>query len=1722
MQVLSAGANLGANILLSMAVSGIASFFDDLIHAEERAIEKGKQAQANIQSVGDAYRTQTGAAGDLAARYDRLSDSMAKNGNAQPGTAEYEEFLQVSSQLAELYPELVAGYDSSGNAILNFGDSAKNASMKVAELAEQQRKLTHLEIDTSLDDLYEGITTSTKQSRKDLDDYREELESLKSITTADSFSEGNSVFQDGYASFSIDKDLDYAAEYMNSLTQAFENAGLNSGEHYEALWDTYGDTYDFNAFHLTPEQTSAVENELKTQLSGLSDKIQTSVAETNGEIYTEMLKQKQEYSSLSTAMFDWVTTSDDFNMLGDNSQELVRSALGKIDYSHMVLNGDGSSKSMEELKDSLMNDLVHAFSDPSLDAATQKAWQDLLSLDASSLSADEYQAKVDQFVQNIVGGDNEKQQEFKLKFGFAIETTDGTVIDSQDALLDEISQKTGIGTEELGALTGDELEVAYHLIAKSDNDFSGIDLSGFQEAIQAEMDKETHSLEALSGTYHTLSDEIQTVNSLIASQASGQSLSVDSYNALISQCSDYGNALEVVDGRMQLNAETLKKLRDEHVKEAIAANDAAKQMNMADYQKNSAEISRLSETMKVLEGTSSDASFGIEDQISALQKENDEIVNTCAQLDLMNDALLESTGSYQAWKDARNAPESGDMFDDALKAMDDILNVYDEDSDDFQKIGTAKYQAAVEFLVPEKVSEQGEAAIQNYMNDVQSYLTSDENGNQTGLNLKNFLEAAAAKDLMELDETGENYRLKGQMSMEEFADGMKLSLPLVQAIFGELGEYGQEFDWEPESSYVDHLLNEQEALGETESPAIKPKIDYTQWQSDRKALLMDLQKLKAEKVNIPVQLGSTPKISLPYITNSPSAPPKKKSKSAGSASALGTLGTKSGKTTLVGELGREIVVDSRTGKWRTVGDNGAEFVYLPAGAIVFNHAQSEALLERGWVNSRGTALAGGTLLPDRISISNARDNTEKARAARMEIASLTADSLAGNMTKAAAAAGEFNDAMNWAEVRLDRIDTLFGWLKKDIENTADNLSAAQTIGELNDAIRAGTDYARTLNEAAAGYMQYARSVGLPAEYADRIHRGAMDIQTINDETLKKQIDEYTKWYEKAVSCYDKVRSLNSEIKKLQLQKLDAVVDWADSRIDYQKALETRMQAYMDLTDAGGIDKSQSQYRYMIDRQATIRGKMETELSRLKEEFQSLMNQGVIQKYSEEWHTWMSDIYKLDAAIVDTDTAIEKLQKESRELDWEKFDRGIDVLSRMDEELSAVSGLYEDSMLFGEDGTMTASGLSAAAIYGQQAELAAVKANQYSEAMKKLRRELSNGSLSQKEYNEQVAEFAKLQQGAAKEVKEYRDRLVSLISEGIQKETEAYRKLNDTRKEALSTQKEADSYKKQVAEKSSAVSDLEAEYASLVGVSGRSAQARREHLLKEIDDAKTELIELQEDHAYEEQLKYLDRDSEAFETSQNAKAELLKTDLNAQNAAISELLSDAVTHSGEVLSDIRRMTANYGMELKDTLALPWQSASSAMKEYLVILNSMGIGIGNVSGSSAYRPDYNQSIGTSNYSNAPGAVNSFLEDEVWKSIQHALATGGRYASGSRHVPRGLHLTNESGLEAILTREGLLTPFVGTGTVFNAGATDVLYRFANAPERFLGRFFKPTNISAPVPGPAVNLHYVSLITVNGDVIEDTIPSLSQIVAGAVPAVKQDLKKELMLLGKTVNLYR
>jgi len=78
----------------------------------------------------------------------------------------------------------------------------------------------------------------------------------------------------------------------------------------------------------------------------------------------------------------------------------------------------------------------------------------------------------------------------------------------------------------------------------------------------------------------------------------------------------------------------------------------------------------------------------------------------------------------------------------------------------------------------------------------------------------------------------------------------------------------------------------------------------------------------------------------------------------GTAKVTGDWGVRDAGEAIVGELGQEIIV--RGSRFFTVGDNGAEFVNLQKGDIVFNHLQTQELLSKGNLVGRGKALASGT------------------------------------------------------------------------------------------------------------------------------------------------------------------------------------------------------------------------------------------------------------------------------------------------------------------------------------------------------------------------------------------------------------------------------------------------------------------------------------------------------------------------------------------------------------------------------------------------------------------------------------------------------------------------------------------------------------------------------------------------------------------------------------------
>ncbi|MBP3684700.1 MAG: phage tail tape measure protein, partial [Oscillospiraceae bacterium] len=691
-------------------------------------------------------------------------------------------------------------------------------------------------------------------------------------------------------------------------------------------------------------------------------------------------------------------------------------------------------------------------------------------------------------------------------------------------------------------LSVEDQELAYKISCDSDGAIDSAEawqsaLSTAKEAASKELGAIQQQVKDSSDKSKKLVENFSSVVEVLNAQTTGKSLSFEEYNS--EALAEYTEALEYTNGTLQLNSEIVQQIIEQKAEEQISINDTNKALAQSKYLENAREIQKLRDVLKTNSAYREANEQAIRSEIDRLLAENEALAASCTQFDLMTASIREATSAYQHWINSQNAAQSGDMFDGALNAMNHINNTLNNTESEFYgRIGRSDYKAAVDFIVPENVDHDDANAVNSYISSISDMFLYDKSGQQTGLNIANFCQKAVDAGLMVLNEAGDAYEIAGGKTMEDFANGLNLAMPLVQAMFGEMQEFGAVFDWsdEAEKTYGDLAVaanesaealrgikgNENleirmdvsglaagnaqiEALDKTieEMNGIKAKagvdasevehannvmrycleqkrlltqpdvmhvdasavegelgsaiallqefqaissqieidaamgLDTSAAQGDLAAVTTQIQSIQPDikaKLNIDTTSIATIQSSVSNLTanmivkagvdasavngydpadknatvtynlnsravdryspanhtrtvtyrlNSSAVDnfnPKNLTRyvyyyeknmggvnsvngtahAGGTARASGDWGTAPGGRTLVGELGREIVVDPHSGRWYTVGDMGAEFVNIPHGAIVFNHLQSDALLKHGYVTTRGMAHAYGT------------------------------------------------------------------------------------------------------------------------------------------------------------------------------------------------------------------------------------------------------------------------------------------------------------------------------------------------------------------------------------------------------------------------------------------------------------------------------------------------------------------------------------------------------------------------------------------------------------------------------------------------------------------------------------------------------------------------------------------------------------------------------------------
>ena len=333
-----------------------------------------------------------------------------------------------------------------------------------------------------------------------------------------------------------------------------------------------------------------------------------------------------------------------------------------------------------------------------------------------------------------------------------------------------------------------ELENFYNASADAVTDASDI--------ITLANERITESAENASDSATKLIEDISNVTDILNGQKNGKSISIADFNS--DELKDYQSALEYVNGTMQLNSEKVKEIAQAKADEQVAINNTNKALEQAKYLENAKQIEQYRQKLRDANFAEGESQQSVQASIDALLAENSAIADTCKQYDLLSTSIQEAVGSYQNWLNAQGGSDYGDMANDAVSAIQRIRDTYDSNSDVFGDFGSKKFEAAIDFIVPDSVDGDDLSAIESYMSDFKQYLKFDDNGAVDGLNIDKFLENSVNAGLMKYSED-DGFQVLGGKKMEDFAEGLNMSSGMVQAFFDELQLKGADFDWGDEA-----------------------------------------------------------------------------------------------------------------------------------------------------------------------------------------------------------------------------------------------------------------------------------------------------------------------------------------------------------------------------------------------------------------------------------------------------------------------------------------------------------------------------------------------------------------------------------------------------------------------------------------------------------------------------------------------------------------------------------------------------------------------------------------------------------------------------------------------------------------------------------------------------------------------------------------------------------
>lgn len=455
---------VGMCITAAAAIYGLAKAYDALTLSQEEILEKAEEAQSAVDESRTNFNNLESNINNIKDRYAELAQgvkqtsSEIQNLNLTPD--EYEEFLSLSNQLADISPTLVSGYDSQGNAILNLSGDVDTITSSLDDFIEKQRELANLEIADRMPDLYAGTNQESKNLNneiKNLESRNKKLEEYrKNLSSSEYASSIKDAIKSGNLSFS-----EFDTDTINQYKSMLDELGIAYRTYSYGIGDTTGTVVlDINA---SEEEIDKALSSFNDKVSNLSSEYLASIGDNKAKIAAKQQELNQTWTARMDEMLASISTESSYKMLSDQARNTFQSIFNNLDFGAISsIEGNDTWDGI----DTWINNNIIAPLNGEGSAAIQAAFSKMFdlqdALDSGTISVQEYLDGINNQISNSeVFGSLDENVRNSIQKSFKYTSQDGATIED---MISNVKEK--ISDEMDGAIEGmslEDLEIAYNI-----------------------------------------------------------------------------------------------------------------------------------------------------------------------------------------------------------------------------------------------------------------------------------------------------------------------------------------------------------------------------------------------------------------------------------------------------------------------------------------------------------------------------------------------------------------------------------------------------------------------------------------------------------------------------------------------------------------------------------------------------------------------------------------------------------------------------------------------------------------------------------------------------------------------------------------------------------------------------------------------------------------------------------------------------------------------------------------------------------------------------------------------------------------------------------------------------------------------------------------------------------------------------------------------------------